>query len=93
MALETIQWLWSLAKAYDMVEYAKMRYNLLGNGGSWFPGYKADKLVDGEVSEGELLAALKDYPHADRVAPILEEAKLRCVSLKDWESSCEATCN
>jgi hypothetical protein len=26
----------------------KMRYDPMGNGGSWFPGYKADRLLSGE---------------------------------------------
>jgi predicted aldo/keto reductase-like oxidoreductase len=61
--------LWNLAKAFDMVEYAKMRYNLLGNGDHWFPGYRADKL-DGQGLD----ASLKDSPHAARIPKILAEA-------------------
>ena len=62
----------NLALAFDMLEYGKMRYNLLGNGGHWFPGYKADKLA--EVDEGELREALKNSPHADVIPEILREA-------------------
>ncbi len=38
--------LWRLAKSFDLLEYAKMRYSLLGHGGIWFPGNKAKILLD-----------------------------------------------
>ena len=60
--------LYNLAKAYDMVEFAKMRYNLLGSGGHWFPGNKADKL-----SEVDLTECLSNSPHAQTIPEILAE--------------------
>ena len=61
--------LYNYAKALDMVEYGKMRYNLLGNGGHWFPGFRVDKL------EGmDLTKAFPDSPHATRLPEVLREA-------------------
>lgn len=59
----------NLALAYDMSEYAKMRYNMLGNGGHWFPGNKADK-----AGELDWSSALAKSPHADKIPGFLAEA-------------------
>ena len=64
-----ILWLRNLAIAYDMIEYAKMRYNLLGNGSHWFPGEKADR-----VQELELRQCLANSPHADKIPALLSDA-------------------
>ncbi|MCH7958922.1 MAG: aldo/keto reductase [Candidatus Hydrogenedentes bacterium] len=59
----------NLALAYDMVEYGKMRYNMLGNGGHWFPGAKASA-----VGEIDLSACLANSPHAASIPTALAEA-------------------
>ena len=59
----------NLAIAYDLTEYAKTRYNLLGNGGHWFPGNKAE-----QVSKLDLGRSLAQSPHADKIPALLEDA-------------------
>lgn len=65
-----ILWLRNLALAYDLVEYGKMRYNLLGNGGHWFPGQKADKLT-----EFDLTQCLINSPYRDKIPQLLAETE------------------
>ena len=55
-----------------MTEYGKMRFNLLGNGGHWFPGAAPEALA--EVNADELAAAVSDSPHADRLPALLRES-------------------
>lgn len=58
----------NLALAYDMVEYGKMRYNLLGNADHWFPGNRAEKALD-----LNLAPALKSSPFAEKIPGYLAE--------------------
>ena len=61
--------LWNYAKSLDMTEFAKMRYNLLGNAEHWFPGENAAKL-----SEHNLLPHLADNPFPERIVEALADA-------------------
>lgn len=61
--------LWTFAKSLGLKDFGNMRYNLLGNGGSWFPGYMAKRF-----SEKQMLDALKHHPYAGRIPAILREA-------------------
>jgi len=61
-------WLRNLAIAYDLKDYAKMRYNLLGNGSHWFPGAKAE-----HISELNLHQCLAHSPHAEKIPGLLAE--------------------
>jgi hypothetical protein len=67
--IPAILWLRNLAIAYDLLEYAKMRYNMLGNASHWFPGNKADK-----VDKLDLRQCLSRSPHAEKIPRLLTEA-------------------
>ena len=67
--IPVILWLRNLALAYDMVDYGKMRYNLLTNAGDWFPGAKADR-----VAQLDLRSCLANSPHAAKIPDLLAEA-------------------
>lgn len=67
--IPVILWLRNLAIAYDMLEYGKMRYNLLGNGSHWFPGANAE-----QVKKYDFSKCLANSPHADKIPDILESA-------------------
>lgn len=64
-----ITWLWTLYRAFELKEYAQMRYNLLGNGGHWFPGRQLDPERLPEIRQ-----ALNQHPKADQVIEIIRQA-------------------
>jgi hypothetical protein len=61
--------LWTYAKSLDLVAWAKMRYNLLGQGDHWFPGENASKA--GKVKWD---GSLDGSDFAERIPAILLEA-------------------
>jgi len=67
--LPVILWLRNLALAYDMIEYGQARYNLLTNGGHWFPGAKADN-----IANLDLQPCLASHPFGDKIPDFLQEA-------------------
>ncbi|MBI2435483.1 MAG: aldo/keto reductase [Candidatus Hydrogenedentes bacterium] len=58
----------NLALAYDMIEYCQMRYNLLGSGGTWFPGKPAE-----DLGQYDLAPCLQHSPHRGMIPALLSE--------------------
>ncbi|HEY9887829.1 MAG TPA: aldo/keto reductase [Candidatus Obscuribacterales bacterium] len=67
--IPTILWLHNLVAAFDLHDYAVARYNMLGNGGHWFPGNQAGQLA--QVDPLALRAAIAHSPHADKIPALL----------------------
>jgi predicted aldo/keto reductase-like oxidoreductase len=65
-----ILWLRNLALGWGLVEYAAMRYNLLGNGGTWFAGLHARYLDDFDIT-----GSIRNSPFADQIPGWLAEAQ------------------
>ena len=61
-------WLHNLVKAYDLIEFGQARYNLLGNGGHWFPGVKAHHL-----DTLDLGPCLEKSPHRHKIPALLKD--------------------
>ena len=57
-----------------MEEFARSRYQLLGNASHWFPGNNAN-LIDVEVSESQLLKLLERHIEPKRVIQKLRVLK------------------
>ena len=61
--------IWTYAQALELPEWAKFRYNMLGNADHWFPGEHIEKL-----DRTKIRAALARSPFGDRIPAILAQA-------------------
>ncbi len=58
--IPVLLWLSNLIDSFDLEEFAKSRYQLLGNGSHWFPGNNAN-LLDVDVCESQLFKVLEKH--------------------------------
>ncbi len=72
--IPVLLWLSNLIDWLGMEGYARARYQLLGNGSHWFPGFNAN-LLDVDVSEGQLLKVLEGHINPKRVIKKLRNLK------------------
>ena len=68
--IKKVLWLRNLALAYNMIDYSKMRYNLLGNAGNWFPGEKANNIQNIDFQE-----CLKNSSFKNIIPQLLQETE------------------
>jgi hypothetical protein len=61
--------LWTYAKSLNLVDWGKMRYNLLGQADHWFPGEHVAKM-----DHAKICTALTRSPFAERIPGIMREA-------------------
>jgi predicted aldo/keto reductase-like oxidoreductase len=67
--LQEVLRLWTYAKGLDLVKWGKMRYNLMGNAGHWFPGANA-----GGADAAAIRRKLAGHPLVERIGEVLAEA-------------------
>ena len=72
--IPVLLWLANLIDSFDLEEFAKSRYQLLGNGSHWFPGNNAN-LLDVDVYESQLLKVLERHIKPKKVIKILRVLK------------------
>lgn len=69
--MEVMLWLRHLAAGWGMQTYGKARFNLMGNGGHWFPGVAVESAE--QVDREAILEAVKGSPYAEQIPDLLLE--------------------
>ena len=64
--IPVLLWLSNLIDSFDLEDFAKSRYQLLGNGSHWFPGNNAN-VLDINVFESQLLKVLERHINPKKV--------------------------
>ncbi|MEM9109699.1 MAG: aldo/keto reductase [Planctomycetota bacterium] len=70
--LEVMLWLRHLAVGWGMEAYGKMRFNLLGNGGHWFPGVAVN--AKDQIDPQAIMTALQGSPYAEAIPSLAAES-------------------
>ena len=72
--IPVLLWLSNLLEAWDLEGFTKARYQLLGNGGHWFPGNNAN-MLDLSVTENDLYKSLINHSNPKKVIEKLRYLK------------------
>ena len=72
--IPVLLWLSNLLEAWDLESFTKARYQLLGNGGHWFPGNNAN-MLDLSVTENDLNKSLINHSNPKKVIEKLRYLK------------------
>ena len=64
---------WINVDVIDLVDYGKLRYNLLGNAADWFPGQSAAPDNLNPVRK-DLQSLFRGMPSGERLMSVIEEA-------------------
>ena len=72
--IPVLLWLSNLLEAWDLESFTKARYQLLGNGGHWFPGNNAN-MLDLSVTEDDLYKSLINHSNPKKVIEKLRYLK------------------
>ena len=72
--IPVLLWLSNLLEAWDLESFTKARYQLLGNGGHWFPGNNSNSL-DLSVTENDLYKSLTNHHNPKKVIKKLRHLK------------------